>query len=432
MNCKDEVNRKKSYYQGLEQAVAKPIPDDFLTTLDEFFSDDLVSDNAKQAMKLWTDLVAPFSSALTYIVNNRFLLEEKDDIIGGDDGMPTLLPAEIFTTLIRLAPFTIREFLAVLPIDTATNEQLLQACLNNDSTTFLKLIGEARCDLTPLSRLCQHCWDDNQSGIDISQNDTDFLYLLDSVTDTPSDDPSEQAFQQAAKQLYPSAERLADDNDPNFDANFEQYFIDYRHLCENVFENHVRYYLQWYDDFQPKEHATLDPFLEHPIAIKLMQQLESDTKAESVPFVLPDDYFAPRNRSKTRGESFMPKMELIKEGAATLTAFINYLAENGYIDATPATKTLLAYRLTGFGRPEGELPQLYWCGKNGKSYELIFIVRHISERGDYKKMRQFFTGPEWVKNRDSSYALAAHTDFRRALEKFYPKLFPFVKQASQR
>lgn len=432
MNCKDEVNRKKSYYQGLEQAVSLPLTDDFREAIDDFNSDDLISDNTKNALRFWIETVGPFSSALAYIVNNRFILEEKSNIISENDGSPALMPDEIFTTLHRLNPYTIREFLAILPIDTIVNERLLQTILSDDKETFIKLIRNLNCDLTPLSRLCQHCWDDHQSGIDISHDDDDFLNLLDSLTDTPSTDASERQFQEAAEQLYPSAELIEDEDDPNFDANLEQYFADYQHLCESLFDYYIRFYLQWHDDFQPKERKLLDPFLDHPFAVELMKQIEHEGQVDEIPFRLSDDFFDLKNRSKARSEHLHPKMSFINKGEATLTEFINYLAEQGYIDATHAAKSLFAYRLTGFCRPEGKLPQLYWCGKNGKSYELIFIVKHISERGDYKKMRQFFTGPEWVKDRDSSYALAAHSELRRALEKFYPGIFHFEKQASQR
>ena len=431
MNCKDEINRKKSYYEGLEKAVAMTVSDDFQKDLDEIFNDESVSGTIKQALRFWADTVGPFGNALAFIVNNRFILEEKANIISDDDGPPTLMPEEIFTTLCRLAPFTIREFLAVLPIDTITNEQLLKSCQSGDKDTFTKLITDIHCDLTPLSRLCQSCWDDNQSGIEISQDDSDFLYLLDGLSDKPATDASERRFLQAVKQLYPSAELIDDIDDPNFDANLEQYFVDYRHFCENIFENNLRYYLEWYDDFQPMEHKVLAPFLEHPFAIELKKKIEAEARTENAPFHLPANFFDLKNRSKARNEHLNPKPELINKGATTLAEFINYLAEHGYIESSHETKTLLAYRLTGFCRPENDLHPISWCGQNGKSYELIYIVKHISERGDYRKMRQFFTGPEWVKDCDSSYALAANSEFRRALEKFYPKIFPFEKQASQ-
>ena len=82
---------------------------------------------------------------------------------------------------------------------------------------------------------------------------------------------------------------------------------------------------------------------------------------------------------------------------------------------------MLVYRLTGRCRPEGEeLPVIEWYGRNGKSYELIYLVRYLSDRADYKKMRQFFTGPEWVKDRDSSYANSADSEF-------YPEVCEFKK-----
>ena len=35
-------------------------------------------------------------------------------------------------------------------------------------------------------------------------------------------------------------------------------------------------------------------------------------------------------------------------------------------------------------------------------------------------MRLFFQGPEWVKDRDSSYANSADPEFRRKIAEFYP------------
>ena len=78
--------------------------------------------------------------------------------------------------------------------------------------------------------------------------------------------------------------------------------------------------------------------------------------------------------------------------------------------------------------PDGkELPAIEWHGKNNKPDELIYIVRNFSDRGDYKKMRLFFQGPEWVKDRDSSYSNSADSEFRRKMEEFYPGICEFRK-----
>ena len=42
-------------------------------------------------------------------------------------------------------------------------------------------------------------------------------------------------------------------------------------------------------------------------------------------------------------------------------------------------------------------------------------------------MRRFFEGPEWVKEKDSSYAHSADTEFRREMAEFYPEVCEFKK-----
>ena len=42
-------------------------------------------------------------------------------------------------------------------------------------------------------------------------------------------------------------------------------------------------------------------------------------------------------------------------------------------------------------------------------------------------MRRFFEGPEWVKEKDSSYAHSADTEFRRRMVEFYPEVCEFKK-----
>ena len=54
-------------------------------------------------------------------------------------------------------------------------------------------------------------------------------------------------------------------------------------------------------------------------------------------------------------------------------------------------------------------------------------MRCLSDRADYKKMRRFFIGPEWVKDRDSSYANSADSEFRKQMSEFYPEVCEFKK-----
>ena len=100
---------------------------------------------------------------------------------------------------------------------------------------------------------------------------------------------------------------------------------------------------------------------------------------------------------------------------------MNVIAQLGYIDASPAVKSLFAYRFSGRMRP-GKVEPIEWHGKNGNSYELIYLVRNMTERANYRKMKSFFTGPKWVPNRDSSYARGADYHLKETLHKLYPTL----------
>ena len=58
----------------------------------------------------------------------------------------------------------------------------------------------------------------------------------------------------------------------------------------------------------------------------------------------------------------------------------------------------------------------------GKSYELIYLVKMLTERANYRKMKSFFIGPKWVSNRDSSYVRGADYHLKETLHKLYPTL----------
>ena len=233
---------------------------------------------------------------------------------------------------------------------------------------------------------------------------------------------------EAIKRWQPSAEVL--DNDDSDEA-LDRYFSDYRHFLETDLATHLHFYWDWYGDFTLKERNLIDPILDNPLAKDLIDKIWEDYKNPKPkpiePFALPDDFFDWHHKSSMPKEFFYMDDALKKQGVDTLVAFIDWLAEKGYIADDNEVKALFAYRLTGRCRPEGEeLPVIEWHGKNGKSYELIYLVRFLSDRGDYRKMRRFFTGPEWVKDRDSSYANSADSEFRKQMSKFYPEVCKFV------
>ena len=215
------------------------------------------------------------------------------------------------------------------------------------------------------------------------------------------------------------------------DEALNRYFSDYRHFLETDLATNLHYYWDWYDDFTLKERNLIDPVLDNPLAKELIDKIWEEyqnPKPKPVEhFTIPDDFFDWQYKANTPKEYFYMDDAFKKKGVKTFVAFIDWLADKGYIEDDNEVKALLAYRLTGRCRPEGEeLPVIEWHGKNGKSYELIYLVRFLSDRGDYRKMRRFFTGPEWVKDRDSSYANSADSEFRKQMSEFYPEVCKFV------
>ena len=428
MNGKDEIIKKKLYIEGLKQAIEMSLPEEAIRDVDEILQDDETEESIKETMRLWKELCGPFDNAIVFVHNNRFLVEEKENIINDDSEAVFMMPEEMFNTLSKLLKSTVMEFLSVLGIPSNEKTQLLECVENGDKDAFVSALEHAQCDLTALARLCSCCMDDSSTGAEMKGDD--FTYYLDYMAGHlhEKNGADNGKMLEAIKRWQPSAEVLDDDDS---DEALNRYFSDYRHFLETDLATNLHYYWDWYDDFTLKERNLIDPILGNPMAKELIDKIweeyQNPKPKPAEPFTLPEDFFDWQHKSDTPKEYFYMDDAFKKKGVDTIVAFIDWLADKGYIADDNEVKALFAYRLTGRCRPEGEeLPVIEWHGKNGKSYELIYLVRFLSDRGDYKKMRRFFTGPEWVKDRDSSYAISADTEFRKQMSEFFPEFCKFV------
>lgn len=428
MNGKDEIIKKKLYIEGLKQAIEMSLPEEAIRDVDEILQDDETEESIKETMRLWKELCGPFDNAIVFVHNNRFLVEEKENIINDDSEAVFMMPEEMFNTLSKLLKSTVMEFLSVLGIPSNEKTQLLECVENGDKDAFVSALEHAQCDLTALARLCSCCMDDSSTGAEMKGDD--FTYYLDYMAGHlhEKNGADNGKMLEAIKRWQPSAEVLDDDDS---DEALNRYFSDYRHFLETDLATNLHYYWDWYDDFTLKERNLIDPILGNPMAKELIDKIweeyQNPKPKPAEPFTLPEDFFDWQHKSDTPKEYFYMDDAFKKKGVDTIVAFIDWLADKGYIADDNEVKALFAYRLTGRCRPEGEeLPVIEWHGKNGKSYELIYLVRFLSDRGDYKKMRRFFTGPEWVKDRDSSYANSADSEFRKQMSEFYPEACKFV------
>ena len=422
MNGKDEISKKRLYIEGLKQAITTSLPEEFSRDLEEIFQDDETEEDLKETLRFWKEVDGPFDNAIVFIHNNRFIVEEKDAIINDDGETPFMMPEELFNVLRTLLKATVAEFLSVLQIPSNKKAQLIECVERDDKAGFVSLLEQAQCDTTALAKLCACCMDGSSTGFEL--HDGDLAYYLDHMAGRLNEGKhaDDGMLLEAVRRWQPSAEVLEEDDS---DEALNRYFADYRHFLEADLASHLHYYWDLHDEFTLKERNLIDPILENPIAVDLVNRIWEEYKA-SLEFSLPDDFFHSKCAADDT-EHLHIKLSVEDKGAELFAEFINYVAEKGYIEDIPAVKRLFAYRLTGYYRPDGDLSPIVWNGRNNKSYELIYIIRYLCDRGDYKKMRRFFEGPEWVKEKDSSYAHSADTEFRRRMSEFYPGVCEFRK-----
>lgn len=418
MNNKEAIRRAQRYLEALEQTIAHPIPEASAKELDKLINRLEGNEEHQAVLHLWKEVVAPLDVAIAFIYNNRVLPQYKEQIVNNETEMPFIQPDVIYDTLKTLLIPTVGEFLSVLQISSGKKKELLDCVERDDKDGFISLLEKTRCDATPLARLCSHCMDDVMAGL--TMTDEERVYTLEHLVGTVYGDDNNERCRKAVAQLQTHLERPNEKDTPESE---EQFYTDLLNYLENQLTADLHYYWDYYDLYTLKEHNLIEPIFEHPLAVDLVNQLWEEYKA-SLAFALPDDFFSLKCVANDTEHLYL-KHPVESKGVETFNEFVNYVAETGYIENSPSVKRLFVYRLSGRLRPEGDLSPIVWHGKNNKSYELIYIIRYLCDRASYQKMRRFFTGPEWVKEKDSSYALSADSRFKLKMSEFYPGICPF-------
>ena len=397
MDYISEAERLKLYYKGLNEAgssihIATAHPD-LVSGYEE--SDD--NAESLEADSFYLHSMLPLYYKLAYVYNNRFIHE--DISLYNPAPKRVLTAKEIYDALQVFAPYAVPEIIRTIGSSSATMTLLRQAFDAQDEDAFVHIIDTSDCDLLLTSCICEDVWPKIVYHTDPS--DEDIANSLEVVASLFMNE--EHPIRRSSKELSEASDSLFEDGgEDTCMRKYEQYNQDlFDYMCE--------FYRDNYDRFKPKERKQIEPLI-------LQGGGYIDTE-----FCLPDDYFSFQNEADDTKEYFGLHPEVIKAGVEPFVQLMDYLAEAGYIDSSAATKQLFAYRFSGRMRPEKVEP-IEWLGKNGNSYELIYLVRNLTERANYRKMRNFFTGPKWVKDRDSSYARGADYHLKFYLHQLYPTL----------
>lgn len=453
-----EVQRQKEYNQILEQLVCQSVPTSLSEEIEEDLCDLSLEENYRRAMAFWLHVYIPFHQVLSFIHNNRLLHEDIPLLLDQIPSHGTIYSAEtIFRHLRPLIPSAADELIHTIHGSVRLHSRLHHALMSNDLESFCHTISDAGCDLSTISYLCSHLMEDISPILNTEDDMTELMMevSLQHTIARLSDEDEELA--QAAWSLAQTNRRLNEDDSEETFAHYTDAFHDYLHTHMLRL---IEYY--WSDSYRflARESAILDSLLSREEAHPLVHEMETYLLAldeedtpdgpnpdalNSIPtagnspvktarppigfkirgynYRLDSNYFDQGMDASASQEYFYCHEDVLHGGPAKLTILINYLSEQGYISSAVNTKDILAYRLTGKGSPLNLRP-IQWNGKNGNPYELIYMIKHLTTRGDYRKMRRFFIGPQWVKDRDSSYAKSATYEFKKFLHQIYPTICP--------
>lgn len=163
------------------------------------------------------------------------------------------------------------------------------------------------------------------------------------------------------------------------------------------------------------------PFVE-PVINKMMEAIKEEAEQNSIEdetFTLPDNYFSGISPSTNRKEYFTSTLWGDKCCVQDFVNLINYIADRGFIENNKATKQLLAFRLTGRLRPDGELPKIKWNGKAAKGADCIFLLKCTDAKPKYPKMKEFFEADFPTKY----FANNASVRFMEKLHELFPEIY---------
>jgi hypothetical protein len=175
--------------------------------------------------------------------------------------------------------------------------------------------------------------DDSSTGAEMKGDDLTFYldYMAGHLHEKNGADNGKML--EAIKRWQPSAEVLDDDDS---DEALNRYFSDYRHFLETDLATNLHYYWDWYDDFTLKERNLIDPILGNPMAKELIDKIweeyQNPKPKPAEPFTLPEDFFDWQHKSDTPKEYFYMDDAFKKKGVDTIVAFIDWLADKGYIE----------------------------------------------------------------------------------------------------
>lgn len=411
MDFKAKVAYQKRYKAALQEAGEPRDGKNFILPGAQLPSTD------NQPFWFGMQVVVPLNDTFAFIVNNRLLRENIEHFMNQDVG-PALTTEHLYLRLVTILPDTAEAFLRTIDCGNSLLDQIVDAFLAADRQRFCSLLSDNNCPLTKVSNLCNHLWERVTAPRELDFDDWRELHKTFVVSDTSMLDETQQAAFAAVNEMNEAATAWQDRENPDQYSNY----LDKTEQFDRTYLRHLPG-IYWDDPTQllPEERNQIEEITHRPIAGTIYDDLrrEYDASQNGQPFSLPDDYFALPTHRAAIDESFSLRIEVIKAGADKFATLVNYIADKGYIN--PSDRQLFAYRFSARQRPSA-VGTIEWRAPNNRPYDLIYLVRTLTDRADYHKMRRFFTGPDWPARNTASYAKGATFELKTFVNQLYPPL----------
>ena len=353
---------------------------------------------------LWTILFAtkvsvPISIIASYAFGNRIFWQSvrNNTYIPVDHRMTS---DDLYRTLKTYPEERALLLLQMIPCSSSAFDSLVAGLKNDDEEMFVETVRANDCDLHQISRICYMqslltsyteinafvCRSlQNQDEKQQEEEVYDLLYCKMKDTETLFVQNKEYAekIQKSIRRELPIEELL------------------------NLLDQETRAILSMFEkDFTPKELKMINNIIQTPLVegihsfLNELQQAnlsdkpvetestDSDSDANQE-FTLPDDYFESEPNVNDRLCTADVKTVIKQQGVEVFKEFINYIANEGYIENNAQTKRSFAYRLTGRCRPDDLIERIEWkTDKDPQSYCLYCIMRYFYLRSNGRMGKQ--------------------------------------------
>ena len=290
--------------------------------------------------------------------------------------------------------------LQMLPCSSSAFDSLVAGLRNNDEEMFVETVRANDCNLRPISSVC-HVQDLLVSLLQMCR------FIISNSQFCQDKKTQEEVYDLLFCQLkdievsFPQDEEYAE-----MQQKIKRKELEIWELLEFIDQETQTILSMLEREFTPRELNMIDDIIQssfvegiHGLLNDLRQASLSDKPVETEStdsdsdanqeFTLPDDYFESEPNVNDRLCTADVKTVIKQQGVEVFKEFINYIANEGYIENNAQTKRSFAYRLTGRCRPDDLIERIEWkTDKDPQSYCLYCIMRYFYLRSNGRMGKQ--------------------------------------------